>query len=274
MTVNSSQTATQSPKKRRAAKAPTESSLFVNSVEKAFRVLSVFNHKHRRLSLSQIAQLSTLDLSATQRFTFTLQHLGFLMKDEESKLYELSPRMLDLSHQYISSNDSVSRATPFLQQLAIETEETVNFSTLDNNEIVYLQRIVSRHVLTPEVIVGTRLPAYCTSSGLAMLAALPTAEAEAILDASELVPYTQHTIYDKTAILKRLEAIRLKGYAHAENELYLGDISTAVAIVNSDNRPVGAINIAVSLSRWKGPEEELRIAALLIEAGRAISSRE
>jgi len=51
---------------------PTGSSLFVGSVAKAFRVLAVFDQGQRSLPLVQIASLSGLDLSATQRFVHTL----------------------------------------------------------------------------------------------------------------------------------------------------------------------------------------------------------
>lgn len=250
-----------------------ESPLFVTSVNKAFRVLSAFKPNHRRLSLSQIASLAGLDLSAAQRFTYTLVHLDLLRKDPDKKLYELSPRMLDFAYQYIAANEFVSRATPFLQQLSIETEETVNITTLDGGEIIFLQRFVSRHVLTPEVIVGSRLPAYCTSSGLAMLSVLPEPRARAILAASRLAKHTQHTVTDPDAIMERLQKIRENGYAHTENELYLGDISTAVAVTAPDGSLVGAINAAIARPRWKGEEDEMRISSLLMAAARAISSR-
>lgn len=249
------------------------STLFVNSVGKAFRVLSVFDARQQSLSLSQIAAHSGLDLSATQRFVFTLMQLGLLLRDERSKQYSLSSRMLDFGRQYIAGNAFVGLAWPFLQQLSRETEETVNITVLDGIEVVVLQRIVSRHVLTPDVIVGTRMPAYCTSSGLAILAALPLAEAAAILDASELVRHTQFTVADRGEILARLEAIREGGYAHTEDELYLGDIATAVAVLGGNHRPIGAINAAVSRARWKGAEDEHRLASLLLDASRAISGR-
>lgn len=249
------------------------SALFVNSVAKAFRVLSVFDAKRQSLSLSQIATQSGLDMSATQRFVFTLTQLGLLQRDDSAKRYALSPRMLDFGHQYIAANTFVSLASSFLQQLSKETEETVNINALDGTEVIVLQRIVSRHVLTPDVIVGTRMPAYCTSTGLAILAALPTTQAEAILDASNLIRYTPHTMIEKADILARLEKIREAGYAHTEDELYLSDIATAVAVLDRDGRPMGAINVAVSRARWKGPEDEKRVASLLFDTARAISSR-
>ena len=250
-----------------------DSTLFVNSVDKAFRVLSAFQANRRRLSLSQIATFAELDMSAAQRFTYTLLHLDLLRKDPDTKVYELSPRMLDFGYQYIAANEFVSRATPFLQQLSMETEEAVNITTLDGPEIVFLQRIVSRHVLTPEVIVGSRLPAYCTSSGLAMLSVLPEPRARAILEASDLVKHTQFTVTNVAKIMERLKKFRDVGYAHTENELYLGDIATAVPVTASDGSLVGAINAAVARPRWKGAEDEARLSSLLISAARAISSR-
>ena len=117
--------------------------MFVNSVEKAMRVLGVFNAKRRELSMTQIASLADLDMSAAQRFTHTLGQLGLLRRDPATKLYELSPRMLDFAYQFIGANELVGLATPFLQQLAAETEETVNLTLLDDTEIVFVQRFVA-----------------------------------------------------------------------------------------------------------------------------------
>jgi len=256
-----------------AAADPKASSLYVNSVEKALQVMAAFGPQRRQLTLTQIAAHAGMDMSTIQRFTYTLVALDLLRKDPDTKLYELSPRMLEFAHQYISANDLVTHAMPFLQHLAMETEAAVNLSILDGSQIVYLQRIVSRYVLSPDLIVGTRLPAYCTSAGLAMMAALPAEEVEAILDGSELIKYTRHTVNERGQILARLDTIREQGYAHVEDEIYLGDIAIAVAITNSEKRAIGAINIGVARPQWKGQADEERISSLLIAAGRALSSR-
>ena len=54
--------------------------LLVQSVEKAFRVLRAFDGSRPTLSLSQIAEETGLDISAAQRFTYTLTKLGYLTK--------------------------------------------------------------------------------------------------------------------------------------------------------------------------------------------------
>ena len=250
----------------------SDSPLFVNAVEKAMRVLMAFDGTQRHLSLSQIAALTQLDLSAAQRFTFTLSELGYLRKERRSRKYELSPRLLEFTSHYLASSDLVVRATPYLQQLALETEETANLTVLDGPEIVFVQRIVSRHVLDPAFVVGSRLPAYATAPGLAMLSTLPVAEVDALLAQRPPVAHTRHTVTDPAAIRARLADIRSKGYAHTREEYFLGDLSVAVPVIGTDGRASGAINVAVAKARWQGGADEKRLANLLIAAGQAISA--
>jgi len=257
--------------KRRRPSPERKSTLFVNSVDKAMRVLMAFDGTRRHLTLSQLAAASGLDLSAAQRFTYTLKTLGYLIKDDDTKSYELSPQLLDFAYHYLASNELVRRATPYVQHLSRETEETTNITVLDGTDIVFVQRIVSRHVLNPNVIVGSRLPAYCTAPGLAILASLPDERVDEILARSNLIQHTPHTVAKPKAIRERLAEIRKKGYAHTEEEYYLGDISTAVAIIGSHGHAIGAINVAVARPRWGGAKQERVIADLLISAASALS---
>src|SRR3954470_8209118 len=77
---------------------PSASPLFVQSVEKAMKVLTAFDGSKRQLSLSEIAVLAELDNSAAQRFTYTLSMLGYLVKDATTRKYELSVRLLDFTY--------------------------------------------------------------------------------------------------------------------------------------------------------------------------------
>jgi IclR family transcriptional regulator, pca regulon regulatory protein len=252
---------------------PSASPLYVQSVEKAMKVLTAFDGSKRQLSLSEISASTGFDMSATQRFTYTLAALGYLFKDADSRKYELSPRLLDFTYHYLTSNDLVSRATPYLQQLGSETEEATNLTVLDDTDIVFVLRIVSRNVFNAHVITGSRLPAYCTAPGLAILATLPDGEIDDILSRTNLVPYTASTVYQPRKIKERLVQIRKQGYAHAEDEYFVSDISTAAAITNAHGRGIGAVNIAVARSRWRADRDEKRFADLVISTASAISTR-
>jgi len=245
--------------------------LLVQSVEKAFRVLQAFDGSRPTLSLSQIAEETGFDISATQRFTHTLTKLGYLIKNNDTKRFELSVKMLDFGFHYTRSSSLVERAMPFLQHLSKTTEETVNLTVLDGTDIVFVARFMSRYVLNNDVMTGTRLPAYCTAPGIAILSLLPEVQAYGILDSSELHPYTPQTTWDLGALKEKLSVSAARGYATAFEEYFHGDLSVAAPVMGVDSSPIGAINIAVSRSRHTPEEVEERYAPLVTAAARSVS---
>jgi IclR family pca regulon transcriptional regulator len=254
--------------------SPADSKLYVTAVERALKVLMAFDASRRHLSLSQISTLTGLDISAIQRFAFTLTSLGYLRRDEGTKKYELSPRLLDFAYHYVASNETLDRALPYVQQLALDTEEATNLSVLDGADVVFVSRIVSRHVLSRNFQVGSRMPAFCTAPGLAMLATLTDGDVADVLRKSQLVQYTRLTVTQPERILARLAGIRERGYAFTEEEYLLGDYSIAAAVIDRSRLPQAAVNIAVAKPRWQGADDERRFADLVIAAAGAISGQQ
>jgi IclR family pca regulon transcriptional regulator len=245
--------------------------LFVNSVEKAFRVLDVFGKGQRSMGLSEIAAASGLDRSAAQRFTHTLERLGYLRKDPRTRHYELTVRALDLGHRYIRSSAIVERAAPYLLDLSRATEEAVSLTVLDDTEIVYLSRLLSRYMLNTNVQIGSRLPAYCTAPGIAMMSRLPRTEAKRILDRSDRRAFTPHTTVAMPALVAKLDAAARQGFALTVQEIYPGDVSIAAAVLGAHGEPCAAVNVAVSLSRCAPDAAVERFSALVVTAAAAMS---
>lgn len=245
--------------------------LMVASVEKAFRVLNVFGRGRQELSLSQVAELSGLDVSGAQRFTYTLLALGYLHKNADTRRLSLTPKALDLAANFLGGHRLVNNAMPYLMHLSKETEETVNLTLLDDTEIIFVARFMSRHMLNTDVVIGTRMPAYCTAPGIAILSRLPEDEAIAIIDRSNLVPYTEHTTYKRNALIEKIRLSAKQGYATQFEEFYLGDASIAAAIVDANGRPQGAVNLAVSRSRFTPEEMVQRFSPLVVAAAHTMS---
>lgn len=265
----------QTGRKRAAAPADQtprkDDALMVNSVEKAFRVLSAFGRQHQTLNLSQVASETGMDVSAAQRFTHTLTRLGYLRKDAQTKRFELTAKTLDLGYHFVRSSRLLDRAMPYLMHLSKETEETVNLTVREETEIIFVSRFLSRHVLNTDVIIGTRMPAYATAPGIAMLSRLPEDEAMAIIDASDRRAYTPSTAWQREALREKLRQSAAQGYATAFEEVYIGDASIAAVVVDHHGRPEGAVNIATSTSRYSHEEVVSRFSSLVIAAAHAIS---
>ena len=245
--------------------------LFVGGVAKAFLVLSAFQGQPRPLSLSDVAEATGIGRSAAQRFLYTLKTLGYLRQDPTTRRYSLSPKVLELGFAYLRNDHLVEKAFPYLLEGSKRTDETINLTELDGNDIIYVSRIPSRNVISVDIAVGQRLPAYCTAPGRAMLAWLPHEQARDILERSDRRQRTEFTVTDIDEILVRLDEIRRVGYAFSNQETFVGDISVAAPVRDHQGTVLAAVNIAVPYPRWSPERVKAELVPPAIETARAIS---
>jgi len=245
--------------------------LYVQAVEKAFRVLEVFGSLQRPLSLAEIAEASGLDKSGAQRMCYTLRRLGYLALDEHGRGHVPGLRLMDRSYDFLRMHPLVQRATTPLMDLRRTTQERVDLSLLDDLSIVYAVRLQSKRETFAATLVGRRLPAFCSSGGRAMLAQLSDDAIEDVFRRSDRRPMTPRTVTDLPGLRARIAEARTLGYALALEEWFLGEIVLAAAVTDAEGRPVAAVHIAASLSEWEEEPFRRRMAPLAMEAARALS---
>lgn len=245
--------------------------LMVQSVVKAFHILSAFDADRSPLSLTQMSRQLGYDKSTIQRFAHTLQKIGYLHKDPETKQYEISVKVLELGHHYIRSNALVNRAMPALMNLHRQSQETVNLTILDETDIVFVARLTSPHMADTRVIMGSRIAAFCTAPGRAILSRLPRERALAVLEASDRRPFTPTTTWKIPDLVAKLDRAAELGYATAFEELFAGDLSIAAPVQNNRGQCLGAVNISLSRSRYEPQQLEGQFMSMLVTAAHAIS---
>lgn len=247
------------------------SPLFVGSLAKGFMVLEAFDQRHPTLSLTEIAAVTGLDKSASQRFANTLYVLGYLRKDRVTKRYSLSSKAMRLGFSYLRVDALVEPAMTYLRDAHHRTEESVNLTELDETEVVYIARVPSRHVVNVEILLGTRLPAYCTAPGRAILGFMPEDRARDIIDRSELKAHTHHTITDAAKLMDVLRQVRRDGYALVTEQIFVGEYSVAAPVFSPVNEPIAAVNIAVPASRWSVADVKAKLLPVVLQIARAIT---
>jgi IclR family pca regulon transcriptional regulator len=245
--------------------------LFVAALEKGLTVLRAFYDQPHALSLTEIAERTGLGRSAVQRFLYTLRMLGYLRQEPRTRRYVLSPRVLDFGYAYLRNDSLVETSFPYLLEASKRSRETVNLTELDDTDVIYVSRFPSRNVISVDILLGARLPAFSTAPGRAMLAFMPTSEAQAVLARSALRPLTPYTLTDQKRIVAALAEIRTRGYALSDQETYLGDLSTAAPVRDHDGRVRAAVNIAVPTPRWSLAQMEQELTPIVVETARAIS---
>lgn len=251
--------------------APARSSLFIGSTEKTFRVLHAFDGPSRHMTLVDIARAAQLDRSATQRVVHTLEALGYLSRVPDTRSYGLTSKMLQFSYNYIRANELIDKASPYLLEISRHLGETTNLLELDGHEIVFVARFPGRHLVNVDIVVGARLPAMFTASGIAILSRLPEARVKQILAQTRLEPMTHYTEIKPDKLLERIRLAARRGYVVIENETVLGDISVAAPITDHGGTAVAAINIAVPTTRWSVERAEAELAKHVQVAATSIS---
>ena len=245
--------------------------LFIGSIGKCFQVLEALSADGQPMTLTALSAASGLDRSATQRITHTLGRLGYLRQHPDTRAWSLGTRLLEFGHTVLANDRLRECALPLLETLNQRTGETVNLMKLEGHEIVYVARFPSRHAVSVDLHVGSRLPAYCTAVGRAILARMRPAEARALLSASRRTRLTERTTIDLAGLEKLLARARADGYSVNDQEAFVGDLSVAAAIVDRSGAPVGAINIAVPTPRWQRRTLERELAPLVVATARDIS---
>ena len=270
-------TVRKSPAAPRTASSPAAAReahdpLFNDSAQKALAVLEAFGKGRRVLKLAEAAELASITKASTQRCIHTLEVLGYLRRDGRSTGWMLTPRALGIAHAYLGGYRLIEQATQHLVDLNRATGESVSLSEPDGTEMVFVARFPSHKRFLIHMPIGRRLPMYCTASGRAYLSALPAAESLQLLRQSTLRPLTPMTVTDPQRIQELIAAAHADGYACSDQECYRGDVTVAAPVIGEGGHPIGAINISAPTSRWTLEEMRAKLAALVMETARAVSS--
>ncbi len=244
---------------------------FIESLSRGLALLSALPESPASLTLTELSHKLRYSKSTIQRLTYTLQKLGYLDRDAETKKFRLGYKSQLFGLSVMRNLDLRKMASPHLEKTSKEIGETVNLAILDGKEIVYVERIKTQQILNINLEVGSRLPAYSTSMGKAIMAFLPRPRLEALLRKMNLKPHTSNTITSIEGLKNELEKVRRCGFATNNEELANGLRSVAAPVRNSEGEVIAAVNIAVPSIRVQIKRLETVLAQKAIETADQIS---
>jgi IclR family pca regulon transcriptional regulator len=214
---------------------------FVQSLQRGLDVIKTFSRDDPKLTLSEIAVRTGLTRAAARRFLITLRDLGYVESD--GRMFSLSPRILELGYSYLSSLPIWDVARPYLERLAAQVNETTSASVLDDTDIVFVARVETKRIMSMNLGVGSRLPAWATAMGRVLLAGLPEAELDGYFDKVSLEPFTDHTVTSEAKLRKVIAVARRQGWTLVDQEVEEGVRSLAVPIYGSEGRAEAALTV-------------------------------
>lgn len=215
----------------------------MGGLAKGLAAIETFTADHPRQSIAQVAAASGLDRATARRCLLTLAHYGYA--DYDGKFFTLTPRVLRLGTACLATMPLPQMVQPLLDRLSDELGESSSVSILDGDEIVYVARAAQRKVMSIALMPGSRLPAFCTSMGRVLLAALPDDEIRGRLASNPPTARTPLTVTDPDELMDRIRTVRDKGYAVIDQEVELGLRSIAVPVLNMRGVTVAALNLGL-----------------------------
>src|ERR1700722_12435064 len=243
---------------------------FMASLARGLAVIQAFPPQMPQMTISQLSLRTGLSRAAVRRCLYTLCKLGFAGADEAQR-FSLRPKMLTLANTYTASSTLANAAQPILERMSAQYGESFSVATLDGEEIVYIARTSVTRVMSVDLHIGSRLPAFCTSMGRVLLAYLPQDQLEQYLSRAHFTQFTPRTIVSADKLRLALRNVRRNGYALCDQELEIGLRSIAVPVQAPNGRVVATVNLSGHAPRMPMLEMQTRFLSHLRGAAAELS---
>ena len=238
---------------------------------KALRVLEIVATSYQPMSLSDVAEMVGTDKSTAYRMLSTLLEAGYLVRDDSTKRYRMSYKVVSLSRNLLAENEVFQLSREILERVTAKTRETVHLCVLDGSETVLVQKVKGTQLVAVDFQIGDRSPLHCTSIGKALLSYQDVRYIEAVI-AAGLVPRARNTITDPNLFRAELHRVRAQGYAIDDHEFENTMRCIAVPIFERDGRVQMGISISGPDSRFTMDKLE-ELQAPLLQAAWELSER-
>ena len=249
---------------------PPPSDSYVQSFARGLGVIRAFTAEAPAQTLTEVAARTGLDRAGARRILLTLAQLGYVY--QEGRLFRLTARTLDLGYAYLSTTPLWNLAEPVMEELVAEVHESCSIAVLDGADMVYILRVPTSKIMSINLGIGSRLPAWCSSMGRVLLSGLPEARIDAVLAASTIRAHTRHTITDPVELKKSIREARTQGYATVSQELEEGLCSIAVPLLDRNGNVMAAMNISGNASRISAAQMVRKILPRLQAAAERINT--
>lgn len=221
----------------------------IQSVNRVFSILEVLALEGSK-SIAELHMQLGLHKTTLHRMLSTLTELGYVLQNPENGKYYLSYKIVVLANQTLRWNTAAKVATPYLQKLVEECQETVHMMQREENRVRYIVKIEPHNAnFLMGSYVGMELPMYCTAAGKAMMAQLSDKEVEKIWEENKDIRYTEKTVRSLAELKKQLEKIRKTGFAYDDEERENGLFCVAVCVSDCRGIPLYGLSISAPLVR-------------------------
>lgn len=243
----------------------------MQSIRKAAEALKLLAVPPFEISVGDVARALGVTPSNASRILAEMREAELVDQDETTRRYRPGPLAMRLATGFLQTTDVLRCVQEAMTDLAALTHHTAWAGVLDGADVVVLRTQHGGFPVRFGVDLGRRLPAHAAAMGKALLALLPDDQIRRrFTGALETTTALSHA--SLPALLADLAAVRARGYATSDQELFLGIKSIAIAF----DAPAGQEAVALSLSfpvHSVPPGAEQALIEALLATGRKVGQR-
>lgn len=244
-----------------------ESKNTVNAVKRTFRILEALAEQDGA-TVTELSNRLDLPKSTVHNHLGTLLAEEYVVKDPDDT-YRIGLRHLKFG-EHARKRTITQVAKPEVRKLAAETGEHANLAIHEHGYGVYVFKETGEKAVKLDTFPGKRVYLHTTAFGKAMLARLPSARVDAIVDRHGLPRETENTITDRETLDAELETVQSRGYAVDDQERLSGMRCVAAPVLDSDGTALGAVSVSGPANRLEGDYLHEELADQVIGAANVI----
>jgi DNA-binding IclR family transcriptional regulator len=242
----------------------------VQSIERACALIAVLALK-ADMPLGRLSEAVDLHPATARRLLTTLESVGYVHQDAESRRYRLGPMLIYLGKKAAQQSPLHQIARIEIERLVALSGETVYTAVLDGNDVLYVDVVESTQSIRMSTHAGDRCPAYSTATGRVLLGYLPDAQLDGYLSQrfEQQTPWTETSPDRLRAVIQQ---VRATGVGVSVDEQEEGVTSIAAPITADEDTAIAAIAVAGPSYRLTS-ERVARLIPVLIESAANINAK-
>jgi IclR family transcriptional regulator, acetate operon repressor len=238
---------------------------------RAFSALECVVGSAQPLTLDDITSGLGLPKPTVFRILNLLKDAGLLHRDAASKRYTAGPRLTAFAVELWRNASLRVQWHRALETAVDEIGESCNLTLLENDRVLYIDRVESRQPLRLHLETGTRVPLHCTASGKIFLSQMSPVQVQALLGPEPYERFTPRTLTSYRALAAELETTRRTQVGLHDSELFADSVAVAVPVVDPNGRFFAAVAMHAPASR-ASIESAMQSLPALHRAARTIAA--
>jgi DNA-binding IclR family transcriptional regulator len=213
----------------------------VPNLERALKILELLSKNSAGLTTAQICEKLKYPRNSVFRITSTLQNNEYLIRNEETKEFQLTLKLLNMGYAAIGDETLIEKALPMMKELRDKIGETVPLGILHGDEGIVIEEVPGAHSFRFVLEPGKKFNLHTAAPAKAILAFLPNADLESKISKIKFEKFTDRTITNLNDYKICLDKVRNCGYAIDYAEEIEGMHCISAPIFNRKGFPIAAI---------------------------------